>query len=387
MNLQWACPLPTSTQNHPHQYESPMLIQDDMLFYVAMTDSATSLHKISTVDGSCFVMPLPVQTSPPSQACFFVPMDGGFFLYAGDSFLFRNNMLQRIAGLENRGKVLSHLVYGDLLLLAYQKKNCMLICFDMKTAAIRWEMNISNTKPYFAGELSAFHDLVTCFGNDQLLFLQPDTGEIADSIKISRIDKLFCPIPLDDNRMLIGYTNWTNAGLLCYDRQNRKVLWRNKRRFEGPQLRCKIWMHHKKAFWVKNDTELIAIDFKDGSECYHLRTEPWLYTDLYFVDDRILYGTSGADGQLCSIREKDGILAWSAFMKNGCAYVDFHEGSVIAGDYDKRLMQIALSDGRIIQQMLLDGEIIGRIKVHQNFAYIVVGQNGEHPVRIVKIKI
>ncbi|MGN0632927.1 MAG: PQQ-binding-like beta-propeller repeat protein [Oscillospiraceae bacterium] len=387
MNMQWAYPLPISRQNHPHQYESPMLIQDDMLFYIAVTDSAPSLHKISTADGSSTVTPLPVQTPALSSTCFFVPMDDGFFLYAGNSFIYRNNLLQQIKELEQCGKVMSHLVCGDLLLLTYQKKNSILICFDLRASSICWKMDISNTKPYFSGELSIFHDLVTCFGNDQLLFLQPYTGEITDSIKISRIDKLFCPIPLDDNRMLIGYTNWTNAGILCYERQSGKVLWRNKRRFEGPQLRCRIWMHCGKAFWVKNDTELIAIDCNDGSECYHLRTEQWLYTDLYFADDRILYGTSGADGQLCSIRETDGMLAWSVFMKNGCAYLDFHGDSVIAGDYDRRLMQIALSDGRIMQKMLLDGEIIGRIKVHQNAAYTVIWQNEEEPAKIIKMKI
>lgn len=385
MNLQWTYPLPTSKQDHPHQYESPMLIQDGMLFYVAVTDAAPSLHKINTSDGSGTMMPLPVQTSALSRTYFFVPMNGGFFLYVGDSFIFQNNMLQEITGLADRGKVLSHLVCGDFLLLAYQ--NCSLVCFDLKNTVIRWEMDISNTKPYFAGELSVFHNLVTCFGNDQLLFLRPDSGEITDSIRISRIDKLFCPIPLDDDRMLIGYTNWTNAGILCYDRKSKKVLWRNKRRFEGPQLRCRIWMHHGKVFWVKNDTELIAVDCNDGSECFHLRTEPWLYTDLHFVDDNILYGTSGADGYLCSIIEKDGISAWAVSMKNGCAYFDFHGDSVIAGDYHKRLMQIALSDGTIMQQMILDGEIIGRVMVHQNAAYTVIWQNEVQPVRILKMKL
>lgn len=192
---------------------------------------------------------------------------------------------------------------------------------------------------------------------------------------------------MDDDTVLIGYTNWTNAGILKYQLSTKQVVWRHKRKFEGPQLKCGIYRHQNKVFWAKNSTELICLDIVTGEELYHLRTAPWLYTDLRFHRNGILYGTAGADGYLNHIDCETGAVKWSAFLKNGCAYYAMTDDSVLVGDFDKSVKQFSISNGTLIQELPVDGEVVGQLTVSQGFLYTVVWANQEKAVRLVKIRI
>lgn len=236
-------------------------------------------------------------------------------------------------------------------------------------------------------EITLFENTVACYGDHELLFIDPENGEIVDRIKISRIAKLFHPIRLDDERILIRYTNWTNAGVLKYNQKSKQVIWRNKRKFQEPQLTCKIYQHEDKVFWVKNDTELICLNVENGEEVYNVRTTPWLYTDLLFIDDYLLFGTAGSNGYINCIDVRSDEVNWSVFLKNGCAYFDIYHETVLVGDFDKQINQIAIKSGDVLQNYQVDGEVVGRMKVYKECAYTVIWGNEDKPVRLIKVKI
>lgn len=284
--------------------------------------------------------------------------------------------------------VTAHLLFGNrLVLFCTRAKDGVLCCCNLDTLSIEWRRDIVNAMNYQAGEISAYENLIACYGEDLLLFIDCETGRTVNEIKLSRIDKLYCPIKIDDDHMLIGYTNWTNAGILKYNTAKKEIVWRHKRKFQGPQFRCKIDRQNHMAFWVKNSTELIAVNIETGDEIYHVRTAPWLYTDLQFWKNNLLYGTSGADGYINNIEAKTGHELWSVFLKNGCAYYDRYQESVIVGDFNKTLKQIVISNGRVLQNYITAGKVVGRIKVFDGCIYTVLWENENKGVRLVKVQI
>lgn len=118
-----------------------------------------------------------------------------------------------------------------------------------------------------------------------------------------------------------------------------------------------------------------------------MRTAPWLYTDLQFLQNDLIYGTSGADGYINNIEAKTGKVKWSVFLKNGCAYYDTYRDSVIVGDFDKTIKQISFPDGAILQNYLTDGQVVGRIKVFDGCVYTVIWANIKKGVRLIKVMI
>ena len=165
------------------------------------------------------------------------------------------------------------------------------------------------------------------------------------------------------------------------------MLWKSKRSFEGPQLKCKIYAFDNFVCWVKNGRELICHNSENGEEIYRTATSPWLYTDLFFNDGNIIFGTSGSDGYIFSINAQNGEENWSLFLKNGCAYYDMYNDSIIVGDFSKRIHLIDASSGRIIKTLATDGEVVGQIKVHGKYAYTVIWGNENAPIRLIKIQL
>jgi outer membrane protein assembly factor BamB len=186
---------------------------------------------------------------------------------------------------------------------------------------------------------------------------------------------------------LLGYTNWTNAGILKYHLSTKQIVWRHKRKFEGPQGRYRIYKEGNRVFWVKNGTELICLDVETGDELYALRTSPWLYTDLQFCQNLILYGTAGADGYFNVLDIETGKLKWSAFLKDGCAYYDIYKDSVLFGDWTKTVKQFSITDGKFLQTLPLDAEVVGRILVSDGYIYTIVWGNETKGVRLIQAKI
>ncbi len=391
MEIAWAYPLPTNEFSRDKHFESPILVIGDFVYFVSesirMSSYSKALHVIDKNSGKGEIHLLRNTNHLLPKDYFFFPYDGKAVLYTGDFVLLQGAVLLKTLRFCEKGPVTSHLLDNNHLYVSCQQhKHCSLYCIDLEQLSVVWEIDISNTKPYRAGELSFCDSKIACSGRDQLLFICPESGEITQTIKIARIDKLFCPLRLDDDTLLIGYTNWSTAGILKYQLSTQKTLWRHKRKFEGPQLRCKIYHHKDHAYWVKNDTELIRVDVNTGEEQTHLRTSPWLYTDLRLFQNGFLYGTAGADGFLNYFDGTTGQLKWSVFLKNGCAFFDVRDDSVFVGDYNKSIKQISLKNGCLQQELAVDGEVVGRITVSEEYLYTVIWGNAEKGIRLVQIK-
>lgn len=388
MELKWEYPLPTNKYSNDFQYESPILENGDYLYFVGTFTGQQTLHIICKESGKGNEAPLPQSVQILPSKYIFFSYNTRTVIYAGDLHFIQNAEIIKSLDFLEKGVVTSHLLCDNRLYVSCNnRKQASLWCIDLDKMVFLWNLDISNTKPYCAGELTFFDDMISCYGRDQLLFIRPSDGAIIRTIKLSRIDKLYCPIRLDDDTMLIGYTNWSNAGILKYQITTQKIVWRHKRKFEGPQLKCKIYLHGNTAYWAKNSTELIGLNIENGEEIFNHRTTPWLYTDLRFVCDTLLYGTAGADGYLNCLDCKTGIVKWSAFLKNGCAYYGIGDHSVFAGDFEKTIKQFNLSDGMLLREMPVDGEVVGQVTVSKDHLYTVIWGNAEKDIRLVKIQI
>ena len=385
MKTIWEYDLPTDERIADYEYESPIFISGGYLFYISESvDFQNLLHRIDIKSGRGSTELLKSENLCLPCDYFFVEYKGNLIIYAGDIFIYSRGVLSKATGIALKGKVTAHLLLGNRLIMSC---DLVLCCFNLDTLSMDWKSDISNSKRYQARELSVYEDKIACYGKDKLLFINRENGRTEDFIQLPRIDKLFCPIKTDDENMLIGYTNWTTAGILKYNFSDKKIIWKHKRKFEGPQLRCRIWLYDDMAFWVKNNTELIALDIENGSEIYQTRTAPWLYTDIQFLQDVLIYGTAGADGFINCVEAKTGRKRWSVFLKNGCAYYDVYKDSVIVGDFDKTLKRVSLADGTILQSHFTGAEVVGRIKVSDGCVYTVIWENSERGVRLVKVQI
>ena len=386
MKILWEYALPTTEKSLEYEFESPILENGNHVCFVSSTAGTQRLHIIdqNTGEGRAQVLPRSVSVLP-SKYFFFTHGDHAV-LYTGDLHLLHGGVLTRTLSMTGLGEINAHLIRdGRLYISCNGRVGASLCCIDLDTLDVVWGLGISNSSNYRAGDPAFFGDLISCFGRDQLLFVQPEDGTIVGTLKLPRISKLFCPIRLDDDNLLIGYTNWTNAGILKYQISTKKILWRHKRKFEGPQLQCRIHYRDGQAFWVKNSTELICLNAENGEEVYRLPTAPWLYTDLRFHEDSILYGTSGADGYLNCLDQRSGTVRWAQFLKNGCAYYGLQDESVFVGDFSKTIREISITDGRIMDELSLDAEVVGQVALRSNCLYTVIWGNGEKDIRLVKI--
>ena len=383
MKIKWSYDLPTTEFSNDYHYESPILVKGNDLFFI-LTSPSPALHIIDVKTG-CLreIIPCIGNSLIPSR-CFFVDYKDTVIFYTGELWAYDGKKISRILDLSQEKEINSHILQGNRLLLCGRSR---LFCLNLDTLSAEWELNIENSTQYRTGDISIFEETVACFGQDKLLFIDLDNGSIRGSIKIPRIAKLYCPIRAEDNTLLLGYTNWSNAGILKYDECARQVLWKSKRSFEGPQLKCKIYAFDNFVCWVKNGRELICHNSENGEEIYRTATSPWLYTDLFFNDGNIIFGTSGSDGYIFSINAQNGEENWSLFLKNGCAYYDMYNDSIIVGDFSKRIHLIDASSGRIIKTLATDGEVVGQIKVHGKYAYTVIWGNENAPIRLIKIQL
>lgn len=387
MKTIWEYDLPTNENSSDFQYESPIFFKDNYVYYISGLLCQKTLHIVDMESGLGITEELVTKNHCLPSKYFFLEFQDTILIYAGDLFTYQKGVLAKTVDLSGKGEVKSYLVKENKLFFVCSQSKESLFCYNLETQKIDWQLNITNSKQYVAGELTLCDNLLACYGKDQLLFVETERGRIVDQIKIPRIEKLFCPIKVDEEHLIIGYTNWSNAGILKYDTVTKQVIWRHKRKFEGPQLKCKIYRHNDDIFWVKNDTELICLNIEDGSEKYQFRTNPWLYTNLQFIQDNMIYGTSGADGYINNVDPKTGMKKWSVFLKNGCAYYDVYENSIIVGDFNKEMKQISLENGSILQNYCVDGEVVGDIKVHKDCVYTVIWGSSEKEIRLVKIKI
>ncbi len=391
MKTEWEYALPTSEKSDDYQYECPIFIKDNRIYFISDCECQLRLHIIhgDSGRGKTECIPPGKQTIP--SHFFFFEYKENIFFYTGDFYVYNQSEIYKFTDLKRSGDLgkalTSWLVHGHYLLFSHSFTRDCLFCYDLDTMSLAWKLDINNAKRYITGEITLFEDRIACFGDCELLFVGMEDGAILDRIKIPRIEKLFHPIRVDAEHILLGYTNWSNAGILKYNTKSKQVVWRNKRQFQGPQLRCKLYPSSGRIFWAKNSTEIICLNMENGEEIYSIKANPWLYTDLFFWEGRLLYGTSGRDGYINCIDVQSGEVSWSVFLKNGCAYFDVYKGTVLVGDFDKSMKQIAIEDGSIRQDYPVDGEVVGALKVCGDCAYTVIWGNADRPIRLVKVRI
>lgn len=389
MELKWEYALPTDERCPEYDYESSISAVGQYIYYVSTGVKCAFLHIINKKTGSGHTISLPYQNTLLPSKHFSLIWNDRCIFYTGDLFCIQNQEITKKLSLFEKGEVVSHLQGENRLFLTIMQnpQNASLCCIDLETLTVDWEIDISNSKNYVPGSPMLFENNVACYGKDLLLYIDPENGTILDTLKLPRIDKLFCPIRLDADTILLGYTNWTNAGVLQYNLSTKQIIWRHKRKFEGPQGHCQIYKEDNRVFWVKNGTELICLDAETGDELYAFRTSPWLYTDLRFYQNLIVYGTAGADGYFNALNIETGKMKWSAFLKDGCAYYDIHKDSVLVGDWTKTLKQFSIADGNLLQTYSLDAEVVGRILVSDGYIYTIAWGNETKGVRLIQVKI
>lgn len=383
MKIEWTFDLPTDENSQDYHYESPILVKDNSLYFISHRPKSV-LHVIDTETGAEKCRIECAGRSVISEKCFFAEYQDKIIVYTGELWLYENEGLSKISRVSIDDDINSYILKDNYFIFADRS---FLWCLNLDLQKLEWKHNISNTTLYKAGDICLFENAVACYGNDRLLIIDIVSGAIKDQIRISRINKLFMPIRLDERTLLIGFTNWSNAGILKYDTTDQKVLWKSKRSFEGPLPRCKIYRQDNLAYWVKNDTELVCVDIDTGEERYCVKTTPWLYTEPLFIKHCLMYGTAGRDGYFVNLDAQSGKEKWSIFLKNGCVYFDLYGETVILGDFEKVIYQVDIASGNVLQRLSADGEVVGRIKVHQNNIYTVIWGNENASVRVIKIKI
>ena len=380
MRMKWECPLACSNSS-PYNFESPILHEGGYVYYACrgpvgtdfhIVDAATGADHIHTFDRAPWVQP----------STLFAFAWQGRVIYCVDDLLEAEGT-QVLRRLRMPGSVQRYLLYGHMLIIDCGR----LVGVDLDAFTIAWVLQLHGDKPYITGDMAPFGDLITCYGRDRLLFVNPMDGSIQDAISISRINKLYSPISLDDGTLLIGYTNWTNAGVLRYHPGEKRILWRHKRQFQGPQLNCSLWHEAGRTYWVKNYTEMICLSDDTGEELFQLRTAPWLYTPLDFRDGRILFGTSGGNGYINCADAVTGEMLWNVHLLNGCSYYAVHDETVLVGDFSQRILRLDIRDGTIIEKLRVDSAVVGRIYVQENQLYTVLWENDEKPPRLVCIQL
>lgn len=383
----WAYPLPTGEKSRDYQYESPIFPCGDEILFVSSCGGNDLLHIVNGETGQGRTLQLSRSVSVLPKRFFFRPLPHGILIYNGDFSLYRDGGILKTFEMNNFGDVTSHLLLKNrLYLVCGQHGRSTLLAFDTDRFMILWTVDVS-CKSYAAGPVTEFEGQLSCFGKDKLLFLNPMTGEVLRELTAPRTGKLFSPKRSEDGNLILGYTNWSNAGLMKLHPLTGKPIWKHRRSFEGPLLRCRWWQKGDMLWWVKNDRELICLDAATGEERYAHPTQPWLYTDLYLMGERLLFGTAGADGYLICLHAETGEEAWSLPLQNGCEYYGLLDETVIVGDFSKRLMQLSLRDGSVLQELPMAGEIVGRITICDGCACTVVWGNGNRPITLVKTEI
>lgn len=388
MDIVWEYPLPTSDKSMESQYEAPVLIGEDYLYYATKSVRNITLHIVDCRSGRGTSLDFPqsayLWVNPQQFFGFF--HKGLAYYYASDLYVLKGDQLVTTVPLSENREFDSWLLREGRLYLAIGHRPFeKLMCIDLESLRILWTIDIGCKKNYRAGAISFFEGHIACYAQDQLLFVNPENGAVEKSLHLPRIDKLFYPIRQEDGTLLIGYTNWTNAGILRYDESTNKIIWRYKRKFEGPLRDCVIYPRDNKVYWVKNETELICLDIASGEEVSRVRTAPWLYSDIRFERDYLLFGSSGADGYLYCLDADNSKLLWTVPMKEGCSFFDVSGDSVYTGDYSKRLFRVSLTNGKITDELPVDGEVIGDFKIHNQSLYTVIWGNEHKAIRLVKI--
>ena len=406
MKIKWEYALPIREQPTDSDYEGPILVSSGKVYFAttrfehsieergrnrAARGSIITVHVVDQQSGAAETLEFSVPERTIPSRWNFIEANARILLNCGPfiSVAPATGIVQElpsaiVVGVKNgsRPTFLHH--DGHLFFAAEQDP--MLRSFDLNSNALRWEMRLYNTRPYRLTPPMVIGEDIVCYGRDALNFINPETGEITKSLRIKRIDKVFSPIPVGDD-LLLGYSNWSVGGVLRYNQATDRVVWRYRKKFQGPASYCKIWSIGGIVVWVKGETEIIGIDENTGEQAWSFPAAPWLYSHIEVIEGNLVFGTAGRDGYLNSVNPATGEANWSVFLKNGCESVARFHDSLIAGDSDGIVHQFDLSSGTELDRVSVDGQIVGVGAVADRCAYTVVWCNEQKPPRLICVEL
>lgn len=278
---------------------------------------------------------------------------------------------------------LDPVLLGDRLIVADAETRSV-VAYDLDTQRIAWSREFPPLKPYRMSEAFLFEGRIASHAPDGLHWIDPATGETADTVKFPKVDVLYSPVSIDGD-VLVGYTNWSTGGVIRYDPVSGEIRWQYRRRFDGPASYRRIWLVGDVVVWIKGETELIGIDARSGVERWSYRAAPYLYGRVSVVDDDLVFGSAGNDGAVHVVNAESGQPRWTQFLKNGCEFYALHDRSIIVGDFDGVLRRLDLRSGRELDRVELGSQVVGDVVVADGFAYTVVWPTERRPAQVVGV--
>ena len=400
MRLLWEYPLPQSEQPRDYEYEGPLLVHGDQIYLGTYSEPEVQarphsglfgarLHRIDRKQGIGEWCDFGVRDPRPPGAWSLTPV--------GDEVLFHCGAFVRCLAEPRR---LAEVPDGDLVpiklaarpeplrigtrLYCANDRNQTLCCLDLAEEQVVWSQPLKGSPSYRIGAPLRFGERIACYGRDALLIFDSETGETLDELKVPRVDKLYSPLA-DGDDLLIGYTNYSSAGVLRYRPATGKVGWQYRKKFEGPASYCRIWRVDDLVVWVKGETELIAVDTASGTERWRAATHPYLYSRITVLGTDLLLGTAGRQGAVQVVNGLTGETRWRLPLHNGCSYYALHDSSVLVGDFDGWVRRLDLRTGTELDRLQLGTEIVGDIAMDGERVYTVAWPDEERPARLVCI--
>ena len=259
-------------------------------------------------------------------------------------------------------------------------------CFDFVTGDPVWsrQFDPDAMRPYRVGEVVTSSGVPCAHAVGGLHLLDARTGETRGVIALPRKDVLYSPQRFDGDE-LYGYTNWSVGGVVRCD-PGRRVKWQYRLRFEGPAWYRRTWLIDDVVVWVKGSTELVGVDATTGDERWRFGGGAHLSGRVAVSSSGdLITSTSGRDGALHLLSATSGHPRWTARVAGACKYRAVHKGTVIAGDYDGRVLQIDLTTGEIVDQLNIGSAVVGDVHVANETVYTVAWPIDDHPPRLVAI--
>ncbi|MCM1497985.1 MAG: hypothetical protein NC124_05915 [Clostridium sp.] len=214
METKWEYDLPTNEHSKDYQYESPIFIKDHTIYFISDFERQLRFHRIDAESGEGKTEDIPSGNKAIPSKFFFLAHKEKIIFYTGDFYVYHQSEILKMTDLQgsgSRNKVGSYLLHGSRLLFSYASTEDYLFCYNLDSLSMEWKINITNST-YMTGELTLFENMAACYGDHELLLIEMESGKIADRIKIPRIDKLFHPIRLDEEHILLGVYELDECG-------------------------------------------------------------------------------------------------------------------------------------------------------------------------------
>jgi outer membrane protein assembly factor BamB len=399
MELLWEYPLPLGEHPRDYEYEGPLLAHGGSVYCATYADTtdhvraalryAVRLHRVNRATGVGDAFDFEV-TDPCLPGAWSLTPVGDEVLFHCGAFIRCGTEPLRLAGVPEGALVPEKLAARPAPLVEGTRvyytndRNQTLCCLDLEAERLIWSQPLKSSPSYRLGAPLPFGDRLACYGRNALLIVDASTGETVDEIRIPRIDKLYSPLA-DGDELLLGFTNYSMAGVLRYRPETGQVVWRSHRKFEGPASYCRIWRVGDVLVWVKGETELVGVDAATGAERWRARAAPYLYSRVTVIGTLLLFGTAGRGGVVQVVDALTGETVWSRALNNGCSYYALHEGSVIVGDFDGLVLRLDLRSGAELDRLVLGTEVVGDVLADRDRAYTVAWPDEEQPPRLVCI--